>query len=631
MRHGEKVFGAFGDLLDTTGRLLNNLVTDETIGQLVDFIEAIEGFLEGGGADILEFAQELDIFGLLATALDEFGKALKPLAGPMADFASALNDVVRSGIDTLAPIIKDVADALAPFVQAIADFMKQNPKAVADTLLLIAGAFAVMKAAKIGAVALDMLAFSTSVGAGGKAVSKFDAGKLKRIAGGLAGIGAVTAAQLIPDDFWEQFDMESNLPTNVLTGAGFGAMFGGWGAAIGAGLGIVYSLFTDFESTMNDVGLNLVGLFVGGPWGQAAGTIAGFFAGLVPEEWATSDNPIERFVSNFATSVTDFGTTMTTVGDEIGALFTGTTEDMGVFETNLVIWFGNIKTGFETFKTDVSLTWANMWTALNQPGFWDLIATNIGTWIGTVAGHFSNLSTTAGGIWSSFWATANNPAFWDSILTQVSVWASNIATAFSTKTSQATGFWTTFWANLPAISAGFQTTILTTVGTWVTNIGNKLGDISKGGWAGFWSGLVSNVRQAYYDIIGWVSSIISAAQEAFNAVTNAKNSGGGGGGKGPTPNAAGSILYGPHHILAGEAGPEAIVPLRRPLSQVDPSVRWLSAIAQGRGAPAFAGGGMAGVGRQINVAEGAIVVQEAGDGRASANAVLTRLAEYANG
>ena len=37
--------------------------------------------------------------------------------------------------------------------------------------------------------------------------------------------------------------------------------------------------------------------------------------------------------------------------------------------------------------------------------------------------------------------------------------------------------------------------------------------------------------------------------------------------------------------VIGEAGPEAVVPLNRPLSQVDPSVRWLSAIAQGLAAP----------------------------------------------
>ena len=46
--------------------------------------------------------------------------------------------------------------------------------------------------------------------------------------------------------------------------------------------------------------------------------------------------------------------------------------------------------------------------------------------------------------------------------------------------------------------------------------------------------------------------------------------------------------------VIGEAGPEAVVPLNRPLDQVDPSVRWLSAIAQGlTPPPSTAGNGQA--------------------------------------
>lgn len=45
--------------------------------------------------------------------------------------------------------------------------------------------------------------------------------------------------------------------------------------------------------------------------------------------------------------------------------------------------------------------------------------------------------------------------------------------------------------------------------------------------------------------------------------------------------AGGGMVVGPTHALIGEAGPEAVVPLNRPLNQVDPAVRQLSAIAQG--------------------------------------------------
>jgi hypothetical protein len=60
----------------------------------------------------------------------------------------------------------------------------------------------------------------------------------------------------------------------------------------------------------------------------------------------------------------------------------------------------------------------------------------------------------------------------------------------------------------------------------------------------------------------------------------------------------------------GEAGAEALVPLDRPLSQVDPSVRALSAIAQGMNIPKAASGGVfnGGSAQPIVVEEGAVQV-----------------------
>lgn len=55
--------------------------------------------------------------------------------------------------------------------------------------------------------------------------------------------------------------------------------------------------------------------------------------------------------------------------------------------------------------------------------------------------------------------------------------------------------------------------------------------------------------------------------------------------------ATGGVVSGAQIVGVGEAGPEAIVPLNRPLSQVDPSVRWLSAIAQGLSVPSSGRGG----------------------------------------
>jgi hypothetical protein len=76
--------------------------------------------------------------------------------------------------------------------------------------------------------------------------------------------------------------------------------------------------------------------------------------------------------------------------------------------------------------------------------------------------------------------------------------------------------------------------------------------------------------------------------------------------------------------MVGEAGREAVVPLDRPLSQVDESVRWLAAIAQGK--TSYASGGVAG-GKSLNIAPGAIsVTVPNSDPVQVASAVLDRVA-----
>jgi len=99
--------------------------------------------------------------------------------------------------------------------------------------------------------------------------------------------------------------------------------------------------------------------------------------------------------------------------------------------------------------------------------------------------------------------------------------------------------------------------------------------------------------------------------------------------------AAGGIASQATLSVWGEAGPEALVPLRRPLSQVDPAVRALSAVAQGKMsygdyAGAGAGGGTpvsAGTSRVVNIESGAIVVQGSLAPEATATMTVNRIAE----
>lgn len=88
--------------------------------------------------------------------------------------------------------------------------------------------------------------------------------------------------------------------------------------------------------------------------------------------------------------------------------------------------------------------------------------------------------------------------------------------------------------------------------------------------------------------------------------------------------AAGGIISGAQHVIVGEAGPEAIVPLNRALSRVDPAVRELSAIAQGLRTPRLASGATQAT-RTID-ASGWQIVTPTTDPRAVASEVVNRMA-----
>ena len=54
--------------------------------------------------------------------------------------------------------------------------------------------------------------------------------------------------------------------------------------------------------------------------------------------------------------------------------------------------------------------------------------------------------------------------------------------------------------------------------------------------------------------------------------------------------ASGMVVTGPTNAIIGEAGPEAVIPLTRPLGQIDPSVRAMAALLRGQG-KSLGGGG----------------------------------------
>lgn len=157
--------------------------------------------------------------------------------------------------------------------------------------------------------------------------------------------------------------------------------------------------------------------------------------------------------------------------------------------------------------------------------------------------------------------------------------------------------------------------ILREIGNFFEDFGDTIADVFGG--IGNWIS----------DAIGWFNSLFGAANNAASAASNARGYSTPAGG-GPQRFASGGTVWGRTRAIMGESGPEAIVPLRRNLSQVDPSVRWLSALAQGK-YPAFAGGGVSNGApqRSVLVQPGAVVVQGVLNPDAAAVGVVNRIAE----
>lgn len=86
--------------------------------------------------------------------------------------------------------------------------------------------------------------------------------------------------------------------------------------------------------------------------------------------------------------------------------------------------------------------------------------------------------------------------------------------------------------------------------------------------------------------------------------------------------AAGILANRPTVGVFAEEGPEAVVPLNRPLSQVNPDVRALSAFAQGKLDLSGLGGG-----KTVNFAAGAIVVSGVRDEKSAAKKVLDEIVD----
>lgn len=154
----------------------------------------------------------------------------------------------------------------------------------------------------------------------------------------------------------------------------------------------------------------------------------------------------------------------------------------------------------------------------------------------------------------------------------------------------------------------------------VVRLAGLIPDAIKGALSTLVEKVSSPFRDAYNTAVGWWDRITGVFSGGISVPSFPSDLGGG-----SSRFATGGIVNRPTRALVGEAGPEAVIPLSRNLSLVDPSVRALSALLQGKASVAPAGGASAG--KQIVFSEGSIVVQTmATDVVGVAESVVDRIA-----
>ncbi|MET0711943.1 MAG: hypothetical protein ABWZ30_05515 [Jiangellaceae bacterium] len=262
------------------------------------------------------------------------------------------------------------------------------------------------------------------------------------------------------------------------------------------------------------------------------------------------------------------------IPDKLTAILTAGTNALST-------WFTTMWTGVTSWWTGTAWPWLS-----SLPGkLWDVLKASpgvLGNWFGLMWGNVTSWWTNTA--WP--WISGLPGKVWDAVKNNTSI----LADWFKGMWTGVTSWWDgTAWP-------------------WISGLPGKL----KGVFSNLWTNVATEVGNA---IKGAINSFI----RGFNA------------NNGPLPDlplfARGGIVDSPTLGILGEAGREAVVPLTRPLSQVDPEVRALAAFARGQDPSKYGGGANAnGGGKVVNIHPGAVqLTMPTQDPEQAANAVLDRL------
>jgi tape measure domain-containing protein len=195
-------------------------------------------------------------------------------------------------------------------------------------------------------------------------------------------------------------------------------------------------------------------------------------------------------------------------------------------------WIGN--------KWDSFKTWAG--------GMWDNVKQRWGSFTDWVQTRWSSLRATSGEIWEGI--KNNVQSKWEALNTNaLTIWE-NIRASITSKTAAARDFLVSVWdevkAKMATVWGGIKSTAENAWGGIVNTIKKFINKIIDG-----FNWLISQLNKVKIDAPGWITSLFGVKSWGINIKPI-----------NPIPMAAGGIVTGPTYAMLGEAGPEAVVPLR---------------------------------------------------------------------
>jgi hypothetical protein len=668
MDHAQSVFSHLGPLLNSAGRLLNNLVTDESVGRLDGFLDSLTSFMPNLQR-LLNMLGNLDLFGFLAETLDQIGTALRPLAGPATELAAALRRLASITLGALAGDLQEVASALAPVVRGLADFINAVPpgaiEALTQAVVLFFAAWGGYKvitlaAGAIAGVQAGLALLGRNLTITGRAAQVFGGtvtaglGKAATAAGGFAtkmstvtsllrgaaAIGIIAiGVKFIGDQ--QIADLTTKLKQATSAAQTMKVALDSRGGNIS---------IKDATASVKGLGKALDGInktqnlweFLNGPAGTARPLLAvqqlnssltqlaqtslpaaqqqfkqlSDAANLNDKQQRTLLKSMGDFKSTLVDQATDLG--ISTSMQNLLALATGDTSLATDSARAKIEAMGGATDGANDSAKNLSATLRDLGNsqlsvngaARDYNQALSDATQSIKDNAAALADHKNKLDLTTQ-------AGRDNQAALDQLAQSTSNYAAQVFDATQDQ-GQANAI----------ISAGRDQLIkmlgqLGITGKAAQDYADKLGLIPQKITTVIYANTDSatgTIDRLYRTWNGKTIHMYVTAQGVGHVP-----------GTGANFMASGGVLTGPRNIVAGEAGPEAIVPLNRPLSQVDPSVRALSAIAQGLSStPHLASGGVAlPGGGQTTIMPGAFQINTRDPYRAAIE-VLDGIAEGVN-